>query len=513
MVRALEEDYKCRMSSSRLALAAALLITLAAGAIRVWQARESLWLDELHTAWCAAGPLAEVAPRAAIGNQPPLFFWLQWLLVQVLGPSELTLRLLSLVAGTLLCLALYLVANRWTGQPWLGVLAAWLAAVDPKQIFYATEARPYALIELLAVSHVAVFLRVIERPTLVWRILFVLGAVVLFHLHYTAILLVPAEIACYFFRSRRLASSATDGAYSARAIVLDLFFIAAFCLPAYGHLQTIFSRRTNWAAFVPQQPATAILTIWPAGLAAVIAIVNIDWFVRRASAGDNEKPPLAVLLWAIVPVALAWLATATDTARLLFPRYVIVSAPAATLLAVMCLRLLPGRSLPVIVGLGIGIFALRTSGMVEQFQADGRFIADRRGDWRAAMHHFNEQPGHRSYPVLVHTGLIESDALRTSRDRRLAGYCLFPVTSLYPIDASRDRLIPLPRTGPSRLTPEARLRIETAGGAWIIAVGGESSGFRVQGSGSDAAWRMVHERSFGSIHVLALRRDNRSADH
>src|SRR5262245_22942566 len=89
-------------ANSRWPLVAASTLTLFAAALRLWHARESLWLDELHTAWCALGSLDEVVPRAAIGNQSPLFFWIEWLLVRIFGPSELMLRLSSLVAGSLL---------------------------------------------------------------------------------------------------------------------------------------------------------------------------------------------------------------------------------------------------------------------------------------------------------------------------------------------------------------------------------------------------------------------------
>src|SRR5437762_14037393 len=86
----------------RWTLMALFLVVAIGAALRLWQARESLWLDELHTAWCAGGSLADVAPRAMIGNQSPLFFWLEWLIVRLLGSSEWTLRLPSIVAGPLL---------------------------------------------------------------------------------------------------------------------------------------------------------------------------------------------------------------------------------------------------------------------------------------------------------------------------------------------------------------------------------------------------------------------------
>src|SRR5438093_12902502 len=94
-------------------LLSAIGISLVAAALRIPPLGESLWLDELHTAWCAVGPLDEVVRRAAIGNQGPLFFWLEWLALGILGPSELSLRLTSLVRGSLLALAVFLLARRW----------------------------------------------------------------------------------------------------------------------------------------------------------------------------------------------------------------------------------------------------------------------------------------------------------------------------------------------------------------------------------------------------------------
>ncbi|MBW8885306.1 MAG: hypothetical protein JF612_11170, partial [Planctomycetia bacterium] len=84
---------------------AAVGISLVGAALRIQPLGESLWLDELHTAWCAVGPLDEVAQRAAMGNQGPLFYWLEWLTLRLLGPNELSLRLISLLSASLLPLA------------------------------------------------------------------------------------------------------------------------------------------------------------------------------------------------------------------------------------------------------------------------------------------------------------------------------------------------------------------------------------------------------------------------
>jgi hypothetical protein len=236
-----------------------------------------------------------------------------------------------------------------------------------------------------------------------------------------------------------------------------------------------------------------------------------------SACGDPELPPLVVLVWALVPVAVAWLLTATDVARVLFPRYVITSAPAATLLAVLCLRMVPSRSLQVVLGLGLAAFALRSSHVIEQYQLDRRFIADRPDNWRGAIAYFNEQAGDQ-HPVLVRTWLIEADGLATSHSRELADYCLYPVTSIYPLAADRRRLVPLPRTQSGKLDAATVERIRASGGAWLI-LGGraevtdhvateimqgvQSSKFKVQGSRT--LWEIAEQQSFGNVRVVLIR--------
>src|SRR5689334_1322536 len=89
-------------------------ITVLAAVLRLWQINESLWVDELHTSWCLQAGFENVAPRAAEGNQSPLYFWLLWGVTRVLGESEFTLRLPSLLAGIAL-----------PGVTWLVVREVW----------------------------------------------------------------------------------------------------------------------------------------------------------------------------------------------------------------------------------------------------------------------------------------------------------------------------------------------------------------------------------------------------
>jgi hypothetical protein len=496
------------------------LVSLGCG-LRVWQARESLWVDELHTAWCAGGSLSEVAPRAAIGNQSPLFFWLEWLLVQIGGASELALRLPSLIAGTLLPAALYGLAWRWTRSNLAALVAAALVVVDPRSIFYATEARPYALIELLAAVHVAVFLEVLTRPSLALRMAFVLGAALLFHLHYTCVLFVAAEVG-FWLLARTIDSESIR--YKPAWLLIDLFYLAVLAAPAAWNVAAIAGRQENWARFVPNRPATDILLLLPWSAAILFVLVDVDAFLRKAvpsqgrPTADAELPILLVSVWLLVPVATAWLLTVFDVARLFATRYAIASAPAAILIAALVTRLPPWPHARVTLAAAMIGLALWSGGFVPQLRKDGRLIADRREDWRSAIAWLNEQLPGRRLPVLVRSGLIEADELRLSEGPLLNDYCLLPVASLYRLQAKQSDLVPLPYSDSGRLEPDVRQLVRERGGMWLVNRASEASSASVERGliasletaeprrSTSQRWRIVESRSFGNVQVRRIAR-------
>jgi hypothetical protein len=251
--------------SSRLWGAALGLVALVGAGLRLVQSGESLWLDELHTAWCALASLDEVGARAADGNQGPLFFWLQWALVRLLGASELSLRLTSILAGT----ALLMLVGVWVAQqtsPLAGLVAATLLAVDPWAIFWGSEARPYALVQWLGTAHLLAVRPLLTRPTRGWRLFWVLGGAALFHLHYTAVLLFAAELVIagvwWTLWPQRVVYRPSEAAR-------DVLVLLVLMWPAAGTLATISQRRTNWALFVDAQPLDQLFAWWPLAL--------LDW--------------------------------------------------------------------------------------------------------------------------------------------------------------------------------------------------------------------------------------------
>ncbi|MDH7487431.1 MAG: archaemetzincin family Zn-dependent metalloprotease [Anaerolineae bacterium] len=140
--------------SDRLNRILLLIILLLALALRLYRLDgQSLWADEGNSAALAGRPLAQIARDAAHDIHPPLYYWLLHGWTRLFGTSEVGLRSLSVVLGLLLVWLTYLIGRRLHGLA-TGLLAAFLAAVNPFQVYYSQEARMYML---LAVCGAALF--------------------------------------------------------------------------------------------------------------------------------------------------------------------------------------------------------------------------------------------------------------------------------------------------------------------------------------------------------------------
>jgi hypothetical protein len=451
--------------------------------LRVAQVGESLWLDELHTAWTVSDSWSDVAPRTRMGNNSPLYFYLPWMTARAFGLTEVALRLPSLLAGTALIGVIYLVVHAWTGHRGMALMAAALAAMDRHFLFYSLEARPYVFVQTLGVVHVATFWHLVRRPSATIRAVWIVGAIVLFYLHYTAALLIPAEVVYYLvarlgWRERLR--------YRGTSLLLDVTLVLIAFLPAWNHLLWVASRRESWQLFVAQRPLGAVFRVFPLTLYVALPLIAaaVVGLVRRI----RKRPPylatidfrllLLVIGWLFVPLVLAWLTTWTDVARLLFRRYVMVVSVAPLVLAALIGSLCPSRAARIgVAALLVGVSSYWI-GPIPQLLRDGRFVNHGDEDWRRAVQTLRREAARRELPVLVYSGLIEADALRGADPvphDPLREYCLFPVRGIYSMPESPPPLVPLPTTQAGVLNQRQWRMVLRARGVWLLIRGDRMS--------------------------------------
>ncbi|MEM8733726.1 MAG: hypothetical protein AAGG44_05875 [Planctomycetota bacterium] len=468
--------------------------------------RESLWLDELHTSWVVSADWSEVGFRSRAGNQSPSFMWLVKLLDWTLGTKELDsgtaadvvrdanssgflprhgpntevlLRLPSWLAyGAVVFVSAWICLCRYR-VPFSGGLLVFLATcvflgLDRIQLFYATEARVYALLQLLSllgwwcVDDLARQCREISlarngssaqpgaltpeipsvrsRPVYLWTVL----AVTMIYLHLIAgiVLLVQALVVvgvCCWFRQWRVLGR----------FAICAFVAASVAIPAGWLGLPVWERRNQWNRFAGdasfssvsrQFPIVPILV--PALVAKVVDWVG-GWFGKMASrkqelsnqvlsssnvVGRNGVG-LRLWVWCIAltgPLLVGWALTTFEIAPVMHRRYLLASSVPLSLLAVSLLITVRFRWMSWI-ALAVSCGWLVTDQPTLEIWRSGQIQGALRGeDWRGAAEWISKRIENGD-EIWCGSDLIEGDGLPLPLDEDMDRYLAFPLAGHYSI--------------------------------------------------------------------------------
>lgn len=137
------------MATSKVNLALLCAILFLALALRSFRLDgQSLWSDEGVSVALAQRDLATIAQDAARDIHPPLYYYLLHFWIRLFGSSEIAVRSLSVLCGLLLVFSTYLLGIALFDER-VALVASFLAAIYPFQIYYSQETRMYILVALL----------------------------------------------------------------------------------------------------------------------------------------------------------------------------------------------------------------------------------------------------------------------------------------------------------------------------------------------------------------------------
>lgn len=164
--------------------------------LRLAQFDQSLLADELSTYWIIrdnslGAVLSDIHSDYEI--TPPLYFALAWLSDQI-GSGPEWVRLPSLIAATATIPLLYMVGARTVGRT-AALLATAIFALSPFMIYYAGEARSYALMVALLTASTLALLIALESGRRRWWVLHAVCAAGAMLSHYTAAFPLAAQFA------------------------------------------------------------------------------------------------------------------------------------------------------------------------------------------------------------------------------------------------------------------------------------------------------------------------------
>ena len=319
-----------------------LAILLLASFLRFYRLdAQSLWNDEGTSVAVAQRDLATIARDAAADIHPPLYYWLLHGWIKLAGSSEAGVRALSALLGVALVALIYALGQLLAGR-WAGLAAAFLAAINPFQVYYAQEARMYML---LAVWTALLFYAALRWATCsasqrqLWSILYVLVGAAGLYTHY-AFPLVLVAVNLLFLLFVNL--DGEDRPWWWR-VGYWLALQAAILLIFLPWLPTAIQQLSTWP-HVEQSTdlvaaVTSIAQLLLAGPAAPpltenLALVLLLVLLFLPSRGSNRLPPMVTgptpIVWLVVPVVLI---LGLGLFREAYLKFLLVVSPAFCLLA------------------------------------------------------------------------------------------------------------------------------------------------------------------------------------
>ena len=323
------------------------LLTVAALGVRLLVVR-GFWLDEATSGYDSRLSYTGMLHQLLHDNHPPLEYSILWVVAHTVGSTQTDLRIPEIVLGTLLIPMLYL-AGKALYHERVGVLAAAFGTVGALAVWYAQEARMYALFMLLATVTIWALARIIATQRRRYWAVWAIAGTAMIWTQWFASLAVGTEIlilAWLMLRDR-------PGRRPLLRLGVAVTAVVIACAPGVPLLLTQFrNNQANglgfgshgsasaaagfspygifnnviWALFGYHSDGVvaAIVAIWPLGLLAALVILG---------RGRNRSNRLLVTV-ITVPMAIAFLASSqVAPSRSLFEiRYFIEAVPALYLL-------------------------------------------------------------------------------------------------------------------------------------------------------------------------------------
>ena len=387
----------------------------------------SLWNDELGTWWVINGSVHDAVARAEdVQGQSPLYYLITWAVRHVTGPSEVGLRLPSLVFLLVAAFVVYRIAKRLVDAE-TARIAVIAFAVWPSIAFAASDARPYALATLVVVGSTWALIGWLDTGRLRAVAGYIVLATLMPYVHPVfGVVLIPQAV--YAFA--RIAERST--AVRRRDVGLAFLAIAVLAIPIALELLTLWGRRE--VSSLPRTatvPWVAEVLVPPAFVGAAVIGGSLTAATLRIGSDVRRLPRSTLLLlvsWLLIPTAILVGLSVAWSIDLLEARYLLCMAPAGVLLAAAATRALePPKVRRIIVLIVVLLSVLDLAGPVKS------------GDFRGAAALVRTVADARSV-ILVPSGFQESLDPSWFRDPERRGL-LTAGTSFYPVPGT---VVPLP---------------------------------------------------------------------
>jgi 4-amino-4-deoxy-L-arabinose transferase-like glycosyltransferase len=187
---------------------------------------QSLWLDEaISVSFANAPSFKSLILNNLPGDfHPPLYYLILKSVLLVFPPSEIVLRLPSVIFGVATVFVVYLIAKKLYDQK-TALIASILAATGPLFIYYQQEARMYMLTALLTSLSVYFFISIFKKDKLINWVGFISSTSLMLYADYLPYLILPTYLLFLIVNKKTIAKS------TLRSFIPSFLLIGIFISP------------------------------------------------------------------------------------------------------------------------------------------------------------------------------------------------------------------------------------------------------------------------------------------
>jgi len=466
----------------------------------------SLWTDEFATYWIASAPtVSECIARATpTQGQSPFFYILEWGVLQFFQHNEFSLRLISLLASLISIPLIYYLAillfenvggvsGNDKGEEKEGgtesisvsyfysaIFAAILFTVNESSIYYAQEARPYALAVMFALLSQIFFLKLFRCFSKNSLIPYIVFSSLICYTHYVfGTLLVFQNIwMLYLFlknmkrggEARRASEGETTSLLLAqfrelkagnisivRWILIQSLLILTL-LPLLSHLAPILSDSGKWNWLFKGGFGDMLLIFAEMidlkfiffGASLFLFLLTMKNLTKFRNPHSRNEPTssscysgicdirtlqilLFLFIWLIIPPLFAYFATTFLNSSLLDQRYMILSYIPLFLIGAWCVYLLKTEMVKkIFIALIVIFYSINV--LIPNFLSETHFSKRVPHDWRTALEYVksNINPDDS---IILRSGFIKENWVPETPNSIIKEYVQAPLKSFYFKDA------------------------------------------------------------------------------
>ncbi len=182
-----------------------LLFVIANFLLKTFQiSSQSLYGDEPYSIFCAQQSINDLIPVFLTDQNPPLHISLLHVWMNHFGITDVSAKMLSVTCSVLASGILFLFANKFIDKT-TAIFVSFLFLFSNSQQYFATEVRPYALIQLLCISSFYIYYLLLINPKLKHLFfLFIINLLLIFT-HYLTIFAFVVQFLgiLFYFRKNR----------------------------------------------------------------------------------------------------------------------------------------------------------------------------------------------------------------------------------------------------------------------------------------------------------------------